>query len=117
MIVIQRATASDASLLSPIAIQAHMESHGHSASLADHELYIQKKLTVEAFITELNIPEYIYHLIFVDGNLAGYSKIIFDFNHAEIAEQPVTKLERIYLIKPYYGMDLGKKLFDHNVSL
>ena len=117
MISIRLANFTDATLLSPLAIQAHMESHGHSASAVDHENYINKKLTVDAFITELNITEYIYYLILVDGQLAGYSKIIFDFNHPDIAEQPVTKLERIYLTSPYYGMDLGKKLFDHNVTL
>jgi len=29
----------------------------------------------------------------------------------------VTKLERIYLLKSYYGMEAGKKLFDHNINL
>ena len=117
MISIRRAVVSDAPLLSPLAIQAHMESHGHSASAADHEIYISKKLTPEAFINELSEPDNIYHIAFVDDQPAGYSKIIFNFNHSLIAEQPVTKLERIYLISPYYGKDVGKKLFDHNISL
>jgi GNAT superfamily N-acetyltransferase len=117
MISIRRAIVSDASLLSPMAIQAHMESHGHSAGASDHEMYINKKLTIEAFAAELALPENIYHIAFVEDQPAGYSKILLNFNHPEIAEQPVTKLERIYLISPYYTMGLGKTLFDHNVSL
>ena len=117
MISIRPAIVSDASVLSVLAPQVHMESHGHSASAADHEVYISKKLSVEAFITELSNPENIYHLIYVDDVAAGYSKIILNFNHPLIAEQPVTKLERIYLLKPYYGIGAGKLFFDHNINL
>ncbi|HEY3386749.1 MAG TPA: GNAT family N-acetyltransferase [Saprospiraceae bacterium] len=117
MISIRSTTIHDAHLLSILAPQVHMESHGHSASVADHEIYITKKLSVDAFTHELTNPENLYHLIFVDDIVAGYSKIILNFNHPLITEQPVTKLERIYILKPYYGMGAGKKLFDHNQNL
>lgn len=117
MITIRPATVSDAHLLSLIAPQTHMESHGHSASAEHHEIYISKKLSAEAFTNELANPDHLYHIINVDEVAAGYSKIILNFNHPLIAEQPVTKLERIYLLKSFYGMDAGQKLFDYNVRL
>lgn len=117
MINIRLATVADAHLLSVIAPQTHMESHGHSAKAEHHELYISKKLSVDAFTNELTNPENIYHIISVDDIAAGYSKIILNCNHSLITGQPVTKLERIYLLKPYYGMDAGKQLLDYNVSL
>ena len=117
MITIRPATVADAQLLSVIAPIVHMESHGHSASAEHHEIYISKKLSVEAFTNELANPDNLYHIIYVDEVAAGYSKIILNFNHPLITEQPVTKLERIYLLKPYYGMEAGKMLFDHNVHL
>ncbi len=117
MITIRPATVADAQLLSTVAPITHMESHGHSASAEHHEIYISKKLSAEAFTNELSNPDFLYHMIFVDEVAAGYSKIILNFNHPMIAEQPVTKLERIYLLKPYYGMGAGKMLFDHNVRL
>jgi GNAT superfamily N-acetyltransferase len=117
MISIRPASLQDAELLSILAPQTHMESHGHSASAEHHEIYISKKLSAEAFTNELANPDNLYHLIFVDDVAAGYSKIILNFNHPLIAEQPVTKLERIYLLKPYYGTGAGKMLFEHNVRL
>ncbi|HSF87886.1 MAG TPA: GNAT family N-acetyltransferase [Saprospiraceae bacterium] len=117
MITIRPATVADAILLSSVAPITHMESHGHSASAEHHEIYISKKLSVEAFTHELSNPDFLYNVLFVDDVAAGYSKIILNFNHPLIAEQPVTKLERIYLLKPYYGMGAGKMLFDHNVRL
>jgi diamine N-acetyltransferase len=117
MITIRPATVADAHLLSVVAPQTHMESHGHSASAEHHEIYISKKLSVEAFTNEISNPYFLYHIIYVDDVAAGYSKIILNFNHPLITEQPVTKLERIYLLKIFYGMDAGKKLFDHNLSI
>lgn len=117
MITIRPATVADAQLLSQVAPQTHMESHGHSAKTEDHEIYIAKKLSVDAFTHELATPENLYHIIFVDEVAAGYSKIILNYNHPLIVEEPVTKLERIYLLKPFYGMDAGRQLFDYNVRL
>lgn len=117
MITIRPATIADAEILSIVAPQTHMESHGHSASAEHHEIYIAKKLSVDAFTNEISNSEYLYHIIFVDEVAAGYSKIILNDNHPLIAEQPVTKLERIYLLKSFYGMEAGKKLFDHNLSI
>ncbi|MBK9106075.1 MAG: GNAT family N-acetyltransferase [Saprospiraceae bacterium] len=117
MIFIRPTTITDAELLSTIAPVTHMESHGHSAKAEDHEIYITKKLSVEAFRNELADPAHLYHVIFVDEVAAGYSKIILNFNHPLITEQPVTKLERIYLLKSYYGIGAGQQLFDYNVRL
>ncbi len=117
MISIRLASIDDALLLSQLAPQVHLESHGHSAKAEHHEYYISNKLSLEAFTIELSTPENIYHLIYIDERPAGYSKIILDVPHSEIVEHPVTKLERIYLLKEYYGIDAGKKLFDHNVMV
>ena len=117
MISIQPAYIDDALLLSQIAPKVHLESHGHSAKAEHHEYYISRKLSPEAFSIELSSPENIYHLIYVDEQPAGYSKIILNVPHPEIAEGPVTKLERLYLLKEFYGMNAGKALYDHNVKI
>ena len=117
MISIRPATVSDAHMLSILAPQVHMESHGHSAKEEDHQIYISKKLSEDAFIKELTNPENLYHLLYLEDVPAGYSKIILNQQHPLIAEQPVTKMERIYLLKPYYGIQAGKALFDFNVEL
>lgn len=117
MISIRPATVEDARVLSEVAPQAHLESHGHSAKAEDHEIYIAKKLSESAFTLELGQPENLYHIIFADEVPAGYSKIILNTNHPLIQEGPVTKLERIYLLKPYYGTGAGQQFFDHNIEL
>jgi len=43
--------------------------------------------------------------------------LFFNSPHPNIALQNVTKLERLYLLKEFYGLKLGLQLFNFNVAL
>jgi ribosomal protein S18 acetylase RimI-like enzyme len=115
MISIRRATTEDYKLLSEIGIRSVTESHGHSAPAADFNAFIQAHFTEEAFRAELENPEHIYHIILYDGIPAGYSKIILNKGHPDMQEENVTKLERLYLLKEFYGLQLGAELINYNI--
>jgi hypothetical protein len=57
MIAIRKASISDVSLLSPLATQTIIESHGHSAPAEDMNAYIAEKYTEEIFRAELSDPQ------------------------------------------------------------
>jgi ribosomal protein S18 acetylase RimI-like enzyme len=114
---IKPAVKSDAELLSRIASVALMESHGHSAREEDMNSYIKDKYSAAAFEEELTEEKNIYHLMYHEEQPAGYSKIILDHAFENSESQHVTKLERIYLLKEYYGLKLGWKLFEFNTAL
>ena len=48
---------------------------------------------------------------------AGFSKIIFNAPHPNIVAENVTKLDRIYLLKEFYGLKLGSELLNFNINL
>jgi diamine N-acetyltransferase len=115
MISIRRATAADYKLLSEIGTRSVFESHGHSAPPAEFNLFLREKFSEEAFRAELDDPENIYHIILYDDVPAGYSKIRLNTGHPEMQQENVTKLERLYLLKEFYGLQLGAELMNHNV--
>jgi ribosomal protein S18 acetylase RimI-like enzyme len=117
MIRIERAVEKDATLLSAMGSRAFLESHGHGATPEANLSYVRNKLSPEAFLKELVLPDVFFHLIYVNGEPAGYSKIILNTPNPNIEEQRVTKLERLYLLEAFYGMQLGQQLFDHNLKL
>lgn len=117
MIEIIKASANDAQLLADIGKQTLLESHGHSAPKADMDAYVNKNYSAEFFQNELCDPANIYHIIYHDGQPAGYSKIILDYTHTNIEMQHVTKLERIYLLKEFYELKLGRELLNFNMEL
>lgn len=117
MTSIVKAEANDFQLLADIGSVSFIESHGSSASETDINKYIKEKYSYEAFKDELVDPKNIYHIIYKDKKPAGYSKIIFNIPHSNIPIVNVTKLDRIYLLKEFYGLNLGSELFQFNIEL
>jgi ribosomal protein S18 acetylase RimI-like enzyme len=114
---IRKATADDRVILSSIGKQTFIESHGHSAAQKDIDEYVDQTYTESVFINELSDPKNIYHIIFHQQQPAGFSKIVLNDPHKDVASQNVTKLERIYLLKEFYGLNLGNELMNFNIEL
>lgn len=117
MITIKRATPNDTELIVDIGTRSFRESHGHSAPAADIESYIFRTFETNFVQKELNNPENIYHIIYSENQPAGYSKIIYNKPHPLTACNSVTKLERLYLLKEFYRLQLGLHLFNFVTDL
>ncbi len=117
MIHIVKATINDCNLLTRTSKQCFLESHGNSASKEDIESFTTKNYSEKAFNNELQNLEHKYHIIYVDNEVVGYSKIVLDAPNENIQEQHVTKLDRLYLLKAFYGQNLGRELLEFNIEL
>lgn len=117
MTSIVKANGKDFKLLADIGRTSYIESHGSSAEAADIDVYLKEKYNYEVFKAELNDGKNIYHIIYHDKQPAGYSKIMLNTPHSNIQIENVTKLERLYLLKEFYGLKLGLELFNLNLEL
>ncbi len=117
MIAISKVTINDIELLSTLATQTIIESHGHSAPAEDMNTYIAEKYTKAIFEKELSDPDNIYYFIYHNGEPAGFSKIIFNCPYEGSAIENITKLDRIYILQKFYDQKLGQQLFQFNVDL
>jgi ribosomal protein S18 acetylase RimI-like enzyme len=110
---IRRAVPADVDVMLPMVQQTLLESHGHSASAADMASYVERKMSREPMLAELSDEHNWFYLLYADGSLVGYAKIIFNAPNPNTPLQNVTKLERIYLLRSHYGQGLAQVLFDH----
>jgi diamine N-acetyltransferase len=117
MTSIKKATIDDLEVITTIAPITFRESHGHSAVPKEIDAYIAAKYNPGVLGEELNDPGNLYHIIYHNDQPAGYSKIVFHSPHPDVTQQNITKLERIYLLKQFYGLKLGAELFDLNLEL
>jgi len=116
-VLIRRATGDDCQMIVDIGRIAVEVSHRSSCSVADMEYFLTTHYNNDAILAELNDPAYIYHVVFYDGRPAGFSKIILNASHPNIASGNVTKLDRIYILADFYDKKLGFQLLSHNVAL
>lgn len=117
MITIPRATLAEAPIIVDIGIPTFYESHGHSAPAADIDAYVSSKYNLKAVKEELSNPENIFHLIYYNTQPVGFSKFILNTSHPLIEKSNVTKLERLYVLKEFYGLKLGLTLLQHIITI
>lgn len=117
MLETKRATIKDARLLSKLSIASFLPAHGHSAPKEDIDNYVAKNFSEKNFVKELENQENEYYLMTYQEKIAGFSKVIFNSKNENIPYNNITKMERLYLLEEFYGLGLGKDLFNFNVSL
>lgn len=117
MIKIVKASIDHAELIADIGKKSFSESHGHSASKEDITNFIIKTYNKASIAKEFKNTKTQYHIIYVDDKVAGFSKIELNSPNKDIDSLNITKLDRIYLLKEFYGQKLGAKLLDFNIQL
>ena len=116
MTSITRATEADSLRLSELSKQTLIESHGRSAPKEDMDQYIALKYKEETIKAELRDPSNIYHLLYYNDELVGFSKIILNVPYKEGVDKNMTKLDRIFLLKKVYDLKLGVELLTFNLN-
>ncbi|TMM32015.1 GNAT family N-acetyltransferase [Polaribacter aestuariivivens] len=117
MISIKKATIKEVTDLALVGKKAFIIPHKDAIPSKIMVNYLNHSFSEKTLLEEITNPNYQYNLIFVDDNLAGFSKIIFNHKNDNITQTNVTKMERLYLLEEYYGLGLGNKLFQHNLHL
>lgn len=114
---ILKTSKKDAEDLRVLAITTFRESHGHSATKQDIDDYINAKFTLETIQEELSVASNVFHFIYVNEELAGYSKISYNTAYENLTQPNSTKLERLYVLEKFHDLKIGKQLMDFNVNL
>ena len=117
MTEIIKAENKDAKLLSKLSIATFLPAHGHSAPKKDIDNYLTGNFNESNFLTELTDSNNQYYLFYVDSKIAGYSKVVFNQSNENLVAKNTTYMSRLYFLEEFYGLGLGKELFDFNVEL
>ena len=117
MIFLRRLTTDDAEMLSGIGGISLLQSHGHSAPAEVMQAYVDKAFSVEACRAELADEHNVFYAVFYNEQTAGYLKIVYNSPHPAVLLQPVTKLERLYLLNEFFGLGLGHRLLAEAIEL
>jgi diamine N-acetyltransferase len=117
MISVIKATERDHNSIVSIGKISVAESHKGSCSAEAMDEFLERHYNRDAIKKELEEVNNIYHIINFNNKPVGFSKIILNCQHPNVVSQNVTKLDRIYLRKEFYGFRLGRELLDFNIGL
>ena len=117
MFSIIKATEKDHQTIVSLGNVSVEEAHRDSCSAEILNEYLSANYNDEAIKAELRNSNNIYHIIYYNEKPAGFSKIIFNAEHANIAEKHVTMLDRIYLLSEFFNLKSGVELLKFNIEL
>ena len=117
MFSIIKATEKNHQTIVPLGNITVEEAHRYSCSAEDLKDYLCANYNDDAIKAELRNADNIYHIIYYNEMPAGFSKIVLNAEHANIAEKHVTMLDRIYLLSEFFNLKLGVELLKFNAEI
>ena len=113
-LTIRQATTEDAKLLTDLAYTTFWDAFAHHPKNAPDDLnhYMRQAFNPEQIASELADAKNIFLIAELDGDAAGYSKIILDnIEPGVTADRPV-ELSRLYAHQKHLGQGVGQRLMD-----
>jgi len=111
---IRQAVTEDAKILTDLAYTTFWDAFAHHPKNAPDDLnhYMRQAFNQEQIATELGDAKNIFLIAEMDGEAAGYAKIVMDYVEPGItAERPV-ELSRLYTHQKHLGQGVGQMLMD-----
>lgn len=113
-IQIRQASPEDAKLLTELAYTTFWDAFAHHPKNAPDDLayYMRQAFNLDQISDELADPKSIFLIAEIEGEPAGYAKLIFESSEPDvIAEWPV-ELSRLYSHQKFLGQGVGQALMD-----
>jgi len=113
-LTIRQATTEDAKLLTDLAYTTFWDAFAHHPKNAPDDLnyYMRQAFSQEQIASELADGKNIFLIAEIDGEAAGYSKIIIDNIEPGVTATRPVELSRLYSHQKHLGQGVGQSLMD-----
>ncbi len=111
---IRQANREDAKLLADLAYTTFWDAFAHHPKNAPDDLnhYMRQAFSLEQITAELADTKSIFLIAELDGEPAGYAKIIIDNIEPGITADRPIELNRLYSHQRFLGQGVGQRLMD-----
>lgn len=111
-IFIRQAAPEDRDIIVDLGRKTFVETYAEVTNNGVIESYVEKRFSPEAIAAELNNPWATFYIAFLDGKPAAFTKLRSDRKAKGLEQQHAIELERIYVLKEYQGVKVGKDMMD-----
>ncbi|MFN7119004.1 MAG: GNAT family N-acetyltransferase, partial [Saprospiraceae bacterium] len=92
------------------------EAYAADTDPTDMELYIRQNFTLDKIYNDLNNEKVKYYIAINDTQCAGYACVRWDRTHELLHDTKALMLHRIYLIKAFWGQQVGSLLLQQVIN-
>ncbi len=98
--------------LQAISKNTFIEAFSAENTAEDMEKYLNESLSIEKLNEELANPNSIFYFALKDDEIIGYLKLNFGQAQTVFKQENWLEIERIYVLKSFYGKKIGQMLFE-----
>ena len=103
--------------LQEIARTTFLEAFSSDNSESSIETYLNKAFSLEKLTSELNNEDSEFYFARFDNNIIGYLKLNFGQSQTELKDDRALEIERIYVLKEFYGKRAGQLLYEKALQI
>lgn len=116
-IAVKSIALEDIHALRDLAIETFRETFGHHNTEEELQDYFHTAYSLDTLKAELQDQESQHVFVFVDDVLAGFLKVNVGQAQTEQELDNAFEVQRIYILRQFQGLGLGKYLFEYALSL
>jgi ribosomal protein S18 acetylase RimI-like enzyme len=111
---LRRAGIDDAEALAQLSFKTFWDTFADHPKNAPDDLdaYMREAFSTEQIVSELADPKSIFVVAEINGELAGYSKLLLDHIEPGVTAEKPVELCRLYSEQKYIGKGVGKALME-----
>ncbi|MFO7977838.1 MAG: GNAT family N-acetyltransferase [Bacteroidales bacterium] len=114
---IRTATIKDVGILNEIGRQTFEETFRDTNTSENLTRYLDESFNQEQLMRELSHPSSFFYLATREDLVVGYLKLNVGDAQTEFSQQGGLEIERIYVIKEYWGKSVGQALLDYALGI
>ncbi|SDR94456.1 hypothetical protein SAMN05216503_1470 [Polaribacter sp. KT25b] len=114
---IRKVSIQDIENLKEIAKRTFIETYSLVNSKENMTNYLENKFSTEELKTELNDINSEFYFSEFEGKIIGYLKVNIRQSQSVIKDKNALEIERIYVLKEFYGKKVGQNLYKKAIKL
>ena len=112
-----KCTKKDIEQLQQLSIQTFSDTYQHLNEAVNFQRYIEKAFSNTQLQLELQNPESQFYFLKINNKPVAYIKTNIGLAQTEKLDDEYLEIERIYVLKQYQGLGLGRQLFNKSIML
>ncbi|MBN8786388.1 MAG: GNAT family N-acetyltransferase [Terrimonas sp.] len=116
-IYIRKATPEDYDIIVDLGRRTFVETYSEVTHNEALQAYMEKKFTLEVIEKEMNKPDACFYIGFIENIPAAFTKLRSDRKAKGLEHINGIEIERIYVLKEYQGLKVGKLMMDRCIEI
>ncbi len=114
---IRKVTLKDVEQLKIIGRQTFFETFEAGNTEENMKKYLEESFSTKVVTSELKNTNSEFYFAILENKVIGYLKVNFGDVQTELKNNNAIEIERIYVLKEFYGKMVGQKLYDKAISI